>query len=151
MKKRFKNEGPSADLPPQPDVAGIVSKMQQQLFSIERKIDALAGQSSRPPQSFERPLRRYGEGRHGGDFRDKERQLFKVICADCNRECEVPFRPSGDRPVYCKECFSSRKGGGNSFREKQELRFDKDKRGHSEARGFDKKKKPFSTRRKKRK
>jgi hypothetical protein len=26
----------------------------------------------------------------------------------------VPFRPSGDRPVFCQECFSRRKAG-NSF------------------------------------
>jgi len=37
--------------------------------------------------------------------------MFKAICADCGKECEVPFKPSGDRPVYCKECFAKRKGG----------------------------------------
>jgi CxxC-x17-CxxC domain-containing protein len=37
--------------------------------------------------------------------------MYKAICADCKKECEVPFRPSGDRPVYCQECFSRRKAG----------------------------------------
>ena len=40
-------------------------------------------------------------GREGG-----ERQMFKVICADCGKETEIPFQPKDDRPVYCRECFS---------------------------------------------
>jgi len=35
------------------------------------------------------------------------RQMHKVICAQCGVECEVPFIPRGDRPVYCNECFAS--------------------------------------------
>ena len=50
--------------------------------------------------------------RGGGDFGGRPREMHKATCADCNQECEVPFKPSGDRPVYCKECFSKRKGGG---------------------------------------
>jgi CxxC-x17-CxxC domain-containing protein len=41
--------------------------------------------------------------------------MHKTICADCKNECEVPFVPSGNRPVYCQECFSRRKNN-NSFR-----------------------------------
>ncbi|MCB9799192.1 MAG: hypothetical protein H6757_00355 [Candidatus Omnitrophica bacterium] len=37
------------------------------------------------------------------------RQLYKTVCADCSKECEVPFKPTGERPIYCKECFSKRK------------------------------------------
>lgn len=36
---------------------------------------------------------------------DDSREMHKATCADCGKECEVPFKPSGDRPVYCKECF----------------------------------------------
>ena len=49
----------------------------------------------------------FGMGGGGG----RPREMFKAVCAECKKECEVPFRPSGDRPVYCKECFSKRKGG----------------------------------------
>jgi len=31
--------------------------------------------------------------------------MHKAVCADCKKECEVPFKPSEDRPVYCQECF----------------------------------------------
>ncbi|MCG2718866.1 MAG: hypothetical protein L6408_08565 [Nanoarchaeota archaeon] len=33
------------------------------------------------------------------------REMHKAMCADCGKECEVPFKPSGDRPVYCRECY----------------------------------------------
>jgi CxxC-x17-CxxC domain-containing protein len=37
------------------------------------------------------------------------REMHKAVCADCGQECEVPFKPSGDRPVYCRECWAKRK------------------------------------------
>lgn len=37
------------------------------------------------------------------------REMHKAVCADCGQECEVPFKPSGDRPVYCKECYRNHK------------------------------------------
>ncbi len=40
----------------------------------------------------------------GGGFRQK-RQMYPVVCANCGKETEVPFQPSGDRPVYCSDCF----------------------------------------------
>jgi len=48
-------------------------------------------------------------GGFGGGF-GGSREMHKATCADCKKECEVPFKPSGDRPVYCKDCFSKRKG-----------------------------------------
>jgi len=35
-----------------------------------------------------------------------QREMFPATCANCGAETEVPFRPSGDRPVYCFDCFS---------------------------------------------
>jgi CxxC-x17-CxxC domain-containing protein len=34
------------------------------------------------------------------------RQTYHAICANCGKECEVPFQPRGDRPVYCSECYA---------------------------------------------
>lgn len=31
----------------------------------------------------------------------------------CGKEARVPFKPSGDRPVYCSECFAKRNGATN--------------------------------------
>ena len=46
--------------------------------------------------------------------------MFKANCATCGKECEVPFRPSGDKPIYCKDHFVPQgpvheKGGGRPF------------------------------------
>jgi CxxC-x17-CxxC domain-containing protein len=40
------------------------------------------------------------------------RQLYSVKCANCGKQTEVPFKPSGDRPVYCRDCYMQKKGGG---------------------------------------
>ena len=33
-------------------------------------------------------------------------ELFDAVCSQCKKNCKVPFRPTGDKPVYCRECFS---------------------------------------------
>ena len=48
-------------------------------------------------------------GGSGGGGRPRE--MHKTTCSDCGRECEVPFKPTGDRPVYCRECFVKRRAG----------------------------------------
>jgi CxxC-x17-CxxC domain-containing protein len=37
------------------------------------------------------------------------REMHKVTCAECGKETEVPFKPDGSRPVYCKDCYAKRK------------------------------------------
>jgi len=37
------------------------------------------------------------------------REMHKAVCASCGKECEVPFKPDGTRPVYCRECYSKRR------------------------------------------
>ena len=48
------------------------------------------------------------------------REMHKSICADCGKECEVPFRPTGDRPVYCRECFNKRRPPRTEDRRRRE-------------------------------
>jgi len=36
----------------------------------------------------------------------EDREMHKAVCADCGKECEVPFKPTEGRPVKCKDCFS---------------------------------------------
>jgi CxxC-x17-CxxC domain-containing protein len=35
------------------------------------------------------------------------REMFEAVCAQCGVSTTVPFKPRGDRPVYCRACFSS--------------------------------------------
>ena len=47
--------------------------------------------------------RGYGGGGGGGG----EREMHPAVCAQCGADTMVPFRPRGDRPVYCSDCFSA--------------------------------------------
>lgn len=44
--------------------------------------------------------------RGGGFGARTQREMFPAVCANCGVETTVPFRPSGDRPVYCQDCFT---------------------------------------------
>lgn len=37
------------------------------------------------------------------------RQLYSVKCSNCGKDTQVPFKPSGDRPVYCRDCYMQKK------------------------------------------
>jgi CxxC-x17-CxxC domain-containing protein len=40
----------------------------------------------------------------GGD-----REMHKATCSECGKECEVPFKPTEGKPVYCRECYRKRR------------------------------------------
>jgi len=48
-----------------------------------------------------RKTERFGNNNYGS-----QRQMHAVTCAECGKETEVPFEPRGDKPVYCRDCFS---------------------------------------------
>lgn len=52
----------------------------------------------------------YGSGGGGGGGRGS-REMFSATCTSCGQEAQVPFQPSGDKPVYCSSCFQQRGGG----------------------------------------
>lgn len=39
------------------------------------------------------------------------RQLYNVKCAKCGKQAQVPFKPTGDRPVYCRDCYMKQRRG----------------------------------------
>lgn len=42
-----------------------------------------------------------------------EAPMHKATCSDCGRACEVPFRPTGEKPVFCRDCFAGKREGGD--------------------------------------
>ncbi len=54
-----------------------------------------------------------GGGRGFGGNRG-DRQMFQAVCSNCGRECEVPFQPTGSKPVLCNDCFRNANGGSGS-------------------------------------
>ncbi len=55
-----------------------------------------------------------GGGSYGGGRpqRSGGAQLYDAVCSNCGKATQVPFQPTGARPVYCRECFQAQKGGG---------------------------------------
>lgn len=63
---------------------------------------------------------RFGGGDRGGrpSFRREDRgpvTMTQVTCDECKKPCEVPFRPTAGKPVYCNDCFRSQ-GSANRDR-----------------------------------
>ena len=40
-------------------------------------------------------------------------QMHPAVCSNCGKDCEVPFRPTGDRSIYCSNCFKDVGGSDN--------------------------------------
>ena len=55
------------------------------------------------------------EQRNGGLYQDAPREMYQIVCAECGSDSTVPFRPKGDRPVYCSDCFSKMRAEPSSF------------------------------------
>ena len=45
----------------------------------------------------------------GGGYSGGSRQMYSATCSDCGREAQVPFQPTGSKPVYCSDCFTSQR------------------------------------------
>lgn len=50
----------------------------------------------------------YGDRGGGGGY-GAPRQMYPAVCSNCGKATEVPFEPRNDKPVYCRECFQSRR------------------------------------------
>ncbi len=53
-------------------------------------------------------------GGNRGGFDRGPRQMFSVNlnCAECGVAItELPFQPTGDKPVYCRACLQARRNG----------------------------------------
>ena len=59
-------------------------------------------------------------GRSSGGFRGRSEgrsssgfgRMHEVTCDKCGKECEVPFKPTGEKPVYCSDCFRKDSSSG---------------------------------------
>jgi CxxC-x17-CxxC domain-containing protein len=108
VKKTPKAKTPKVD----PFVEGLMGKLLERLTLLERKMDTVisqtsskgSGHNSGAPAAVNRPPQA------PAPQAPKERQMYEAICANCSKVCEVPFRPSENRAVYCKVCFAQKKG-----------------------------------------
>lgn len=71
--------------------------------------------------------KRGGFGGRGGD-RGERPEMHPATCAECGKSCEVPFRPTSSRPVFCRECFNRDDDGDSNRSERRNFekpRFEK--------------------------
>ncbi len=54
-----------------------------------------------------REKRKSKSGGGGGDR--PHRESFDAVCASCGVQTTVPFKPDPERPVFCRDCYRSRK------------------------------------------
>ena len=54
-----------------------------------------------------RDCRQARKGQGSGAAGGSSRQSYEAVCAECNTTTTVPFRPRGDRPVYCRACYTA--------------------------------------------
>lgn len=58
----------------------------------------------------------------GGDFRNRPVTMHQAVCDNCRKECQVPFRPTSGKPIFCSSCFEGSRGSDSrptNFEEKR--------------------------------
>ena len=61
------------------------------------------------------PCRSSRRNQERGGWGDGPKEMHPITCAQCGTDAMVPFRPRGDRPVYCSDCFSQNRTSGSQF------------------------------------
>ena len=86
--------------------------------------------------------RSYKPSRHSRDDNNNRNQdeSTTVTCFDCGTECQVPFVPRGNKPVYCNDCFrqnnsqdSESSGSSRSYKPSRHSRDDNNNRNQDES------------------
>lgn len=86
----------------------------------DKKRGGFGGNGGRPSFGGGRPS-------FGRDRNDGMKEMFRATCAKCGASCEVPFRPTGEKPVYCADCFGSRREDSNDRGGRREDRGGRDR------------------------
>ncbi len=77
----------------------------------EQEFFASRGYTNEPRRCSDCRGARRGQqrGPGGGGGGGPAREMHPAVCAQCGVDTMVPFRPRGDRPVYCSDCFTDMK------------------------------------------
>ena len=76
----------------------------------EQEFFASKGYANEPKRCLNcRQKRRNAGGAEGATGNSAPRQMYPAVCAQCGKECQVPFQPRQGKPVYCSECYSASK------------------------------------------
>jgi len=83
----------------------------------EQEFHAQHGFTNPPVRCQACRAQRKSQGGFGGGQQRNfgPREMHTVICSTCGKECQVPFVPRGDRPVYCSDCFQIQRSQQQSW------------------------------------
>lgn len=76
----------------------------EQAFFAEK---GFTNEPSRCPKC--RAAKKQRNGRTSRPSSRSKGKMYTATCASCGKEAQIPFKPSGERPIYCKECFSTKR------------------------------------------
>lgn len=75
----------------------------------EQEFHVQKGFTNSPSRCPDCRAKRKAEGGFSGHRGGAPREMHSATCAACGKTCEVPFQPSGDKPVYCSDCFQGQR------------------------------------------
>lgn len=93
------------------EVLKLISKMQVQLFAIDQKLNSIMNRINPEGKPLPNSAVTHTQVSPKPVIEHRQKTMFKIVCADCHKESEIPFKPTEGRPVYCKECFAKRRSG----------------------------------------
>jgi CxxC-x17-CxxC domain-containing protein len=119
MKKAVKKKTVKAAKKEKPDVIELVTKLREQMAILEMKVDVLIERLTiKPNEAVHQTLPPNVPGpsmpvvQTPKISQNNGRMMHEAVCADCGKNCEVPFKPREGRAVFCKGCFSKRRSSG---------------------------------------
>ena len=71
----------------------------------EQEFYASKGLANHPKRCKPCRIARKNLKSYSGRENNDERKMYDVVCTDCGGKGQVPFRPSGVKPVLCKDCY----------------------------------------------
>ena len=74
----------------------------------EQEFFATKGFTNKPSRCPDCRAARKARAPQTGGSSYSRREMFRATCSQCGNVAELPFQPRTDRPVYCRDCFSSR-------------------------------------------
>jgi len=54
-------------------------------------------------------MNRHERGGSGREVASGQREMHTALCSECGAETQVPFVPVPGRPVYCRNCYQSKR------------------------------------------
>ena len=66
------------------------------------------GGRSRTRSDSHRSREGYGDRESSGFGERKQLEMHDAVCDKCGKPCQLPFRPTQGKPVYCSDCFRNK-------------------------------------------